>query len=126
MFPDIDTAKYLVKIAGTVGELTEVQKFRYAIFSSEAALRNETGLDSDYYDSFCDHLMVIDKTKDMLVGAYRLHPGSRLETSQGFYCEKEFELGHFPFRRERVLGINPGYLKRFRRQLRQIFDPQRV
>ncbi len=105
MFPEIESGKFLVKIASTVNELTAAQKFRYEIFHTDSGLTNEDGIDADYYDSFCDHLLVIDKENDALVGTYRLHPGYRLESSQGFYCENEFEIAHLPMQRERILEL---------------------
>ncbi len=105
LIPEIDSGRFKVCLAATPDDLCEVQKFRYAIFSSEAQLRNDEGLDSDFYDPFCDHIMVLDRENNALVGTYRLHPGARLESTQAFYCENEYIFGHFPYKRREILEL---------------------
>lgn len=105
MFAEIDNGRFRIKIAGSVDELTSLQRFRYSIFSREARVRSDSGLDADVYDPFCDHIMVTEKETGRIVGTYRLHPGSRLDASLGFYCENEFHLENLPVEKSRILEL---------------------
>ena len=50
--------------------------------------------DSDEYDKFCDHLVVIDKSvsDDFVVGTYRLLLKPKFLARQRFYSESEFNI----------------------------------
>ncbi len=98
-----------VRLALTPEDIRAAQRLRYRVFyeelsampCSEAKL---TRLDADRFDSFCDHLLVIqDNTSDdgagtavtggNLVGTYRLLRQDVASKNGGFYSESEFELG---------------------------------
>ena len=51
-------------------------------------------IDSDEFDQFCDHLVVIDKSvaSDFVVGTYRLLLKEKKENYRRFYSESEFEI----------------------------------
>ncbi|TAN44535.1 MAG: GNAT family N-acetyltransferase [Nitrospirae bacterium] len=90
------TARLIVKRAESYAEMEAAMRLRFEVFNLEL---NEglqasylTGMDTDEYDEYCDHIIVMDTEKDMVVGAYRLLPGSRAERGPGFYSETEFEL----------------------------------
>jgi putative hemolysin len=97
--------RFWVKTASSLQELAAIQKFRYEIFSREMGLRNPDGLDADYYDAFCDHLYVMDKSTDQIAGVYRLLPGDRAVEAQSFYCEEEFDLRRMEMPRSRILEL---------------------
>ena len=85
-----------VKIAQNEGELKQALRLRYEIFTQEmdTGLR-QTGseqLDVDGYDKFCDHLIVIDRTNNKIVGTYRLLLGCKINKKMGFYAEKFFNI----------------------------------
>ena len=71
-------------------------KLRFEVFNLELSegLQSsyQTGLDMDEYDDYCDHIIVMDTTKDVVVGTYRLLPGYRAENGIGYYSESEFEM----------------------------------
>jgi putative hemolysin len=46
----------------------------------------------DIYDKFCEHLIVIDRTINKVVGTYRLCLSSRVDKDIGFYSEKFFDI----------------------------------
>jgi putative hemolysin len=48
-------------------------------------------LDEDKYDKFCDHLIVIDKAGNKIVGTYRLLLGQKANKI-GFYSERFFNI----------------------------------
>ena len=51
-------------------------------------------IDSDKFDQFCDHLVVIDKSvaSDFVVGTYRLLLKEKKENYRRFYSESEFDI----------------------------------
>ena len=85
-----------VKIAQNENEIKQAMRLRYEIFTQEidTGLRQAGSgqLDTDEYDKFCDHLIVIDKTNNKIVGTYRLLLGDRLNKKMGFYAEKFFNI----------------------------------
>jgi L-ornithine Nalpha-acyltransferase len=97
-----------VRLALTPEDVRAAQRLRYQIFYEElGAVANAEAqscrLDTDRFDSFCDHLLVIkDNASDSgqgtavsggnLVGTYRLLRQEVAERHGGFYSETEFEL----------------------------------
>ncbi|QJR16912.1 GNAT family N-acetyltransferase [Usitatibacter palustris] len=84
-----------VALAKTPGEVIEAQQLRYRIFSEELGARLEsesTGLDSDAFDPFCDHLIVRDAGRQEVVGTYRLLPPAAARAAGRLYSESEFDL----------------------------------
>ncbi|MDY6941391.1 MAG: GNAT family N-acyltransferase [Pseudomonadota bacterium] len=91
------------RFAITEDEIREAQRLRHAIFAGEmnAKLKSPTpGLDSDLFDDYCQHLTVIDRATDTLVGYTRILTEERAAEAGGFYSQTEFAL-------ERVLSL-PG------------------
>src|SRR6185437_6509878 len=77
----------------------EAQKLRFQIFFKEgSASANRIGMlagrDFDEYDTYCDHLLVIDHAAGAsVVGTYRLLRQSIAKHRRGFYSSREFDLG---------------------------------
>ena len=69
----------------------KVKKLRQKSFFKET---HENSVDSDEFDKFCDHLVVIDKSvsDDHVVGTYRLLLKSKFVTSRKFYSQSEFDI----------------------------------
>ena len=89
----IENSRYLLKTVDQVSEFHEVLELRAKIFSEEYGVDlNSTSLDIDLYDFQCDHLIIIDKLSNTIVGTYRLLC-SRF--TQKFYSESEFEIHEF-------------------------------
>jgi putative hemolysin len=88
-----------VKIAEGKKEIKQALRLRYEIFNLElgkgSGLKQKRALelDVDIYDKFCDHLIVIDKIIDKVVGTYRFCLGSKVDKKIGFYSEKFFDIG---------------------------------
>ena len=61
----------------------------------------ETGIDTDHFDFFCEHLLVEDKASDRVVGTYRLQSGNTAAANLGYYSAQEFEFARYePLRRD--------------------------
>jgi putative hemolysin len=66
--------------------LDEAKQLRGKVFFNSAKK------DEDEFDEFCDHLVVLDKEKNEIIGTYRLLLGSVAHRHLGFYSETEFDL----------------------------------
>jgi len=95
----IRTNQFIVKIAETLLEIESALKLRFQVFNLEMneGLQSsyETGFDSDVFDTFCDHLIVQERTSGKTVGTYRLLRQDKAEQHIGFYSEGEFDMTTF-------------------------------
>ncbi|WAJ29037.1 GNAT family N-acetyltransferase [Antarcticirhabdus aurantiaca] len=92
----------VVRLARSAAELRAAQALRYAVFFEEMSARPSpiqrlTKRDSDPFDRFCDHLLVIDETlpgpdAERIVGTYRLHGPEAAAKARRYYSEDEFDL----------------------------------
>jgi len=91
-----------VRLARNADDLEAAQRLRYRVFfdgmgavpDPEVAAAKR---DFDRFDDYCDHLLVIDKTKEAagqecVVGTYRLLRRSVAQRHEGFYSADEFDL----------------------------------
>ncbi|AIY42041.1 putative hemolysin-like protein [Collimonas arenae] len=88
-------AKLTVSLASTQEEVREVQRLRYKVFIEAmglSALANADGLDSDEFDSYCDHLIVRDTKTLKVVGTYRVMSPHGARRMGRYYSEQEFDL----------------------------------
>jgi L-ornithine Nalpha-acyltransferase len=89
-------SNFEVKITTDSDEIREAQRLRFQVFNLEMNKGLQAsyarGLDSDYLDPICDHLIVRDLKSKEVVGTYRLLLGSRAEKNGGFYSTREFNL----------------------------------
>ncbi|MFD8020366.1 GNAT family N-acetyltransferase [Streptomyces lavendulae] len=70
-------------------------RLRHQVFAGELGARldgPEPGLDTDSFDAFCDHLLVLDEESGQVVGTYRLLPPERAAVAGRLYSESEFDL----------------------------------
>jgi len=88
----IDKKNYIVKTANSADELRQALQLRHDVFLSELLHRKKrSGLDIDKFDKSCDHLLIIDKRDNRLIGTYRLQ--SSLHTKK-WYSATEFHMKH--------------------------------
>ncbi|MDF2960951.1 MAG: hypothetical protein K0S39_2686 [Paenibacillus sp.] len=106
-----------VKVASNSEEIEQALRLRYQVFVEEEKnmqMLNESGLEQDEYDVYCDHLIVKDLDSGLVVGTYRLLPGERATVNKGFYSESEFDLSSFEGYKSQTLElgrscIDPAY-----------------
>jgi putative hemolysin len=93
----LETDNFLVKLAENTGEVEKALRLRYEVFNLEQGKGLEEcdkkGIDSDEFDEFCLHLLVIEKGTEKAIGTYRVHLGSVANTAKGFYSAREYEVG---------------------------------
>lgn len=85
-----ERGNYLVKTISTEEELEEVLGLRYEIFHKEFQGKLfPFGVDWEDLDPVADHLVIVDKEKQKIVGTYRLLSTAFSDT---FYSESEFQI----------------------------------
>lgn len=100
--------RYTVRFAATASEIREAQKLRYRVFAEEFGARlqtRETGVDEDFYDPHCEHLIVRDEEEGRIVGTYRVLSPAAAERVGNYYSENEFYLTRLQHLRPRIVEI---------------------
>lgn len=88
----LEKRNYIVKTADSNEEFRAALKLRHDVFLEELLSRKtKSGFDIDRFDKSCDHLLIIDKRNDMVIGTYRLQ--SSLHTKR-WYTATEFRMKH--------------------------------
>jgi putative hemolysin len=115
-----------VRLAQSRRDIQRAQRLRYQVFYEEMSatpsmIASVRRLDQDPYDSVCDHLLVVDRSRDSngpaqwprkewteVVGTYRV---LRQETAQqrlGFYSECEYSIAPLVARKPRYKFMELG------------------
>lgn len=85
-----EVGSFLVKTVSNTAELKAALELRYQVFHREMIGKTkETGIDVDEFDFHCDHLVIVEKKTEKIVGTYRLNCS---EFSKDFYSAREFNL----------------------------------
>ena len=91
---DFSFKKYQIKIIKHPDPLLiKAKQLRQKIFFENS---KEKKIDSDEFDEFCDHLVVIDTSvaSDFVVGTYRLLLKQKNQKYRKFYSESEFDISN--------------------------------
>ena len=80
---------YIIKTAETPHELIESFKLRHEVFNQEFRGIEGNGLDCDEFDYHFDHLVIVHKNSESIIGTYRLN---RSTYSKASYTALEFDL----------------------------------
>ena len=103
-----DDAALAVSLACNEAEVLEAQRLRYRVFAAELGARvpgGEAGVDRDFYDIHCAHLLVRDTSSGEVVGTYRLLPGLKAREIGSFYADSEFDLTRLRHLRDSTVEI---------------------
>lgn len=87
--------RYSLLVAHGNQEVVAAQKLRHQVFAEEMGARLhslQAGLDVDYFDEYCDHLVVRDDNTGEIVGCYRMLPPERAAAAGKLYSDSEFDL----------------------------------
>jgi putative hemolysin len=90
-----DAPRYSFLVARQGDEVRAAQRLRHQVFAVEmgATLHSpEPGLDIDFFDDFCDHLVVREDRSGEIVGTYRMLPPERAREAGRMYSDGEFDL----------------------------------
>lgn len=88
----LEKKNFIVKTADSNEELRAALRLRHDVFLEEMLnKKKKSGIDVDRFDKYCDHLLIIDKRSNMVIGTYRLQ--SSLHTKR-WYTATEFNIRH--------------------------------
>lgn len=102
------TRQLYVGLARSADEIREAQGLRYRVFVEELGARlapREPGIDRDYYDAFCDQLVVRDEENNRVIGAYRLLAPEAARRAGSYYSETEFNIDRLRHLRDRTVEV---------------------
>lgn len=86
----IERGDYTIKTVENGDELEETLRLRHDVFYREIiGKKHPFNLDMDEHDAYSDHLVIIDRRNDQIVGTYRLIADSFYDK---FYSECEFDI----------------------------------
>ena len=87
--------RFSVRLARSWAEVEAAQRLRWRVFAEELGARLECptpGVDWDYFDDHCDHLLAFESEGGRVIGTYRILPPERAAKLGGGYAEREFDL----------------------------------
>ncbi len=111
---DFIIGTYQIKTATTKKEVISSLQLRHLVFYQELLQKNHpTGLDIDRYDTFFDHIVVIDKKTTEVIATYRILCS---KFSEDFYSKSEFNLDQIKLLNSPLLEVgracvHPNYRK---------------
>ena len=100
--------RYAVGFARTPAEVRAAQQLRWRVFAEEMGARLSQripGVDHDFFDPYCEHLVVTDEATGDVVGTYRILSPEAAQRVGGYYAENEFDLTRLRDARERMVEI---------------------
>jgi putative hemolysin len=102
---DAEVGRYRLRLAQDAGDREAACRLRFKVFNIELgnglAHSYETGIDTDHFDEFCEHLLVEDKCDGRVVGTYRMQSGTTAALNLGYYSAQEFVFAPYePLRRD--------------------------
>ncbi|MEJ6483104.1 GNAT family N-acyltransferase [Nostoc punctiforme UO1] len=95
-FPEIETEDYIIKLASNKDELESIFRLRFQAFNIELgvgySISHLTQMDQDDFDVVFDHLIIICKQTDQIIGSCRLQTYKIASENLGFYSAKYFNI----------------------------------
>ena len=111
-----EVGRYQLRMAQSVEDRDAACRLRFGVFNIELGEGLEssyqTGLDSDQFDLFCEHLLVEDKLSRRIVGTYRMQSGQSAARNLGYYSEQEFNLAPYEPLRAGILELGRASIDR--------------
>ncbi|MBE9608912.1 GNAT family N-acetyltransferase [Chitinilyticum piscinae] len=96
------------RLAEHPDDILAAQKLRYRVFADEMGARLNTrhpGIDQDFFDSYCEHLLVHDEHSGEVVGTYRILPPHQARKVGSYYSETEFDLTRLQHLRHQMVEL---------------------
>ena len=92
----VEKENFLVKFAENQSEIEAAMRLRYNVFMEEqghlSGQKSAGAMDMDEFDKYCLHLIIVERSRNEVIGTYRIHPGEVALQGLGFYSEQEFKL----------------------------------
>jgi putative hemolysin len=115
-----EVGRYRLRLAQSNEDRIAACRLRFRVFNIELGegldSSYETGLDTDQFDSVCEHLLVEDKSEDnpvrRIVGTYRMQSGTTAARNLGYYSEQEFSFAPYEALRAGILELGRASIDR--------------
>ncbi|HUB28902.1 MAG TPA: GNAT family N-acyltransferase [Terracidiphilus sp.] len=111
-----EVGRYRLRLAHTLEDRDAACRLRFKVFNIEMGEGLEssyqTGLDTDKFDLFCEHLLVEEKVTRRIVGTYRMQSGETAAWHFGYYSEQEFHFAPYEPLRSGVLELGRASIDR--------------
>ncbi len=115
-----EVGSYRLRLAENAEDRESVCRLRFKVFNIELGEGLEssyrTGLDTDQFDTCCEHLLVEDKREDnparRIVGTYRMQSGTTAAKNLGYYSEQEFSFAPYEPLRPGILELGRACIDR--------------
>lgn len=111
-----EVGRYRVRLAEGPEDRAAACRLRFKVFNVELGEGLEssyqTGLDTDRFDLFCEHLLVEDKVDKKIVGTYRMQSGITAKRHCGYYSEQEFSFAPYKALRRDILELGRASIDR--------------
>lgn len=115
-----EVGRYRLRLAQTAADREAACRLRFRVFNIELgeglASSYQTGMDTDQFDHFCEHLLVEDKLEDnparRVVGTYRMQSGPTAARNLGYYSEQEFNFAPYEPLRADILELGRASIDR--------------
>jgi putative hemolysin len=111
-----EVGKYRLRLAESFQDRDAACRLRFKVFNIEMGegldSSYQTGLDTDKFDLFCEHLLVEDKITRNIVGTYRMQSGETAAANLGYYSEQEFHFAPYEALRAGILELGRASIDR--------------
>ena len=111
-----EVGKYRLRLAESFEDRDAACRLRFKVFNIEMGEGLEssyqTGLDTDHFDLFCEHLLVEEKATRRIVGTYRMQSGDTASANLGYYSEQEFHFAPYVALRPEILELGRASIDR--------------
>lgn len=115
-----EVGRYRLRMAESAEDREAVCRLRFRVFNIELGKglesSYETGLDTDQFDLFCEHLLVEERQEEnpikRVVGTYRMQSGMTAERNLGYYSEQEFHFAPYEPLRAGILELGRASIDR--------------
>jgi putative hemolysin len=115
-----ELGRYRLRLAVSAADRDAACRLRFKVFNIELgeglADSYHTGLDTDQFDLFCEHLLVEDKQETnparRVVGTYRMQSGATAARNLGYYSEQEFSFAPYEPLRPDILELGRACIDR--------------
>ena len=131
MTTKLENRNFVLRLARSERDLRAAQRLRYKVFVEELGaagngVDTEHRLETDRFDSWFDHLLLIDRRRDEenlehVVGVYRLLRDEVASQCGGYYSDSEFDLSVLKNSGKRLLELGRSCVHRDYRESAAIY-----
>lgn len=94
---NVETRNLLLRLAENTQEIEDAQALRYRVFYEGMAANPTSEMhrlqrDFDSFDEYCDHLLLIDREAETVIGTYRFMRREAAERRGQFYTSDEYDV----------------------------------